>query len=66
MKDYREVGRRLGLSPAQVTKIMGLLNLAADIQERILLGQLVVSEHSLRDVARMDDWEQQRQATRHG
>ncbi len=59
IKDYREAGRRLGLCHPQVTHVMNLLHLAATIQERLLLGQLVVSEHALRPVCRVTVWQAQ-------
>ncbi len=64
IKDYREVGRRLGLCHPQVSHVMGLLYLAAPIQERLLLGQLVVSEHALRPACRVADWQAHESALR--
>lgn len=55
---------------ARVTQIMNLLHLAPDLQEAILLLPLVqagkdpISEHHLRPVVSIVDWDRQRAAWR--
>ena len=62
IKDYREAGRRLGLCSPQVTHIVSLLHLSARIQERLLLGELILSESELRPVCRTPLWCEQERA----
>jgi len=63
--DYAELARLGYVSRARVTQIMNLLLLAPDIQEAILRlpedsGLREVNEHSLRHVARLVCWSDQR------
>jgi hypothetical protein len=62
IKDYREAGRRLGLCFPQVTHVMSLLHLSARLQERLLLGELVLSESAMRPTCRLADWAAQENA----
>lgn len=64
--DYAAVAAAGGVTRARVSQIVGLLNLAPDIQIEILGLPLVVegrdpiSEHDLRPIAKEDDWGKQR------
>lgn len=63
---YAAVAAAGGVTRARVSQIVGLLNLAPDIQEAILNLPLVtegrdpVSEHDLRPIAKVNDWAKQR------
>jgi hypothetical protein len=58
------LARCLGLSRARLTQVAELVFLAPDIQQMIATGQLGLSEHALRAIATMNDWEAQRQRLR--
>lgn len=64
---YASLARMENLSRARVTQIMGLLNLAPDIQEQILHLPRTVSGHDpiverdIRDVCKVDLWKRQRE-----
>lgn len=66
LRDLAEVARVGHVSRARMTQIMGLLNLAPDIQEAILLsppvtrGRDPLSEQHLRQLVGIDDWRRQR------
>lgn len=68
LRDLAEVARVGHVSRARVTQIMGLLNLAPDIQEAILLAPPVVrgrdplAEQHLRQLVGIDDWRRQRRS----
>ncbi len=62
LKDYARAAEILGVTRARVTQVMTLLNLSPDIQERILVGDLRVSERRLRPVVGEASWEGQAQA----
>ena len=57
---YAEAARVLGLTRARLTQVMNLLLLAPETQEALLIGDLKVSEHTLRSVLGEADWEEQR------
>ena len=59
LRDYAHAAELLGGSRPRMTQVMGLLNLAAGIQEAILSGELVVSERRVRTVASETCWEAQ-------
>ncbi len=59
LKDYAEAARRLGITRGRVAHVLGLLNLAAPIQETILAGLLTTNERWLRRVLREPDWQAQ-------
>ena len=66
VKDYAELARLGRVSPARVTQIMNLLNLAPDIQERILTtaelpGQKCLREISVRPLCSEVIWSRQRE-----
>ncbi len=61
---YAEAARSLGLTRARLTQVMGLLLLAPEIQERILVGDLRASERRLRPVAAEPCWERQERLVR--
>lgn len=56
---YAEAARILGLTRARFTQIMGLLLLAPEIQGRLLLGELRVTERALRHVVGEVEWPSQ-------
>jgi hypothetical protein len=58
MQDYAELGRLGGVTRARMTQIMKLLDLAPDIQERLLFLPPLkgLNERSLRSVVRRIDW----------
>lgn len=58
------LARRLGLSRARLTQVASLVFLAPDIQEQIATGQLDISDHALRRIATLVDWDEQRRALR--
>lgn len=57
--DYATVAAALGVSRARLSQVMSLLLLAPEIQERIAMGEITVSEHDLRHVAAEPDWARQ-------
>ena len=63
--DYAELARRGWITPARVTQIMNLLDLAAPIQEEILSWPVTnrkwdpVSERALRRLTRIPSWSKQ-------
>jgi hypothetical protein len=65
VRDYADLARLGSITRARVTQIMNLLNLAPDIQERLLFlpgtqfGRDSVSERDLRPEARKLDWKTQ-------
>lgn len=67
---YAAVAAAGGVTRARVSQIVGLLNLAPDIQQAILELPLItegrdpVSEHDLRPIAKVSDWGKQRQMWR--
>jgi hypothetical protein len=67
VKDCSELARLGGVSPARVSQIMNLLNLAPDIQERLLFLTPVhtwrdeLNERAVRAVLREPVWARQRQ-----
>ena len=64
--DYSDIARLGRISKARVTQIMNLLNLAPDIQERLLflprttLCRDRISERHLRNAGKLVDWTEQR------
>jgi hypothetical protein len=59
LKDYAAAASRLGVTRARLTQVMGLLGLAPQLQEQILLGKLRIAERQLRGVLRTPVWSQQ-------
>ena len=65
--DAPELARRGSVSRTRITQIFNLLNLAPDIQERLLFlpplaqGREIVSQKSLRRIAGECHWERQRE-----
>ena len=60
--DYADLARLGHVSRARVTQIMNLLNLAPDIQERLILskaGTDDLHERGLRALAAEPDWQRQ-------
>lgn len=65
LASQREAARCLCLSPARITQLLALLQLAPDIQEQILFLEVVdglepVTERQLRPLTRVLDWSEQR------
>ena len=67
VRDLAELARLGGVTRARVTQIMGLLQLAPDIQEAVLdlprtvRGRDPVTERDLRPVVAEPEWERQRE-----
>ena len=59
IEDLAAVARGLGITRARMTQVLQLRNLAAPIQEALLLGRLVASERSLRAIAIEPSWSAQ-------
>ncbi len=65
LASQREAARCLGLSPARITQLLAMLQLAPDLQEQILLLEAVdglepITERQLRPLTRVLDWSEQR------
>jgi ParB-like chromosome segregation protein Spo0J len=65
LRDQAEAARRLGLTRARMTQLLALLQLAPDLQERVLCleavdGREPVTERDLRPVTRALCWADQR------
>ena len=66
VEDYAEIARFGHVTRARLTQIMNLLNLAPDIQEKILFlpcvtrGRDPITERQLRPIASQPDWSEQR------
>ena len=63
--NYAELAKLAHVSRARVTQIMNLLNLAPDLQERLLFaapaaGSERLSERAVRTIAQTLDWDLQR------
>lgn len=65
VRDYADLARLGGVTRARISQIMDLLNLAPEIQERILLlprvpsGRDPLTERQFRQAAAVPDWEEQ-------
>ena len=59
LTDYAQAARSLELTRARATQIMSLLLLSPLIQERVLMGDLQVTEHRLRRVVAEPNWNEQ-------
>jgi hypothetical protein len=63
---YTELGRLGRVSRSRITQILNLLNLAPDLQERLLflepspIGRDPIYEPALRRLSQIEDWEEQR------
>ena len=65
VRNQTEIARREGITRARVTQVMGMLRLAAEIQQHILavpetVRQPAISERALRPIAQLDDHASQR------
>jgi hypothetical protein len=62
IRDYAELARLGRVTRARMTQIMKLLDLAPDIQEKILFLPLIqgLNERNLRPIASRIDWDEQR------
>ena len=63
--DYTALARALGVSQPRLTHLMGLLLLAPQVQEGILLGTLKLGDKQLRRLARIAEWKDQIAALPH-
>ena len=54
--DYAAAARALGVTRARLTQVMNLLLLAPEIQARIAVGKLVLTERALRAVVSRPSW----------
>ncbi len=67
VRDYSDLARLGGVTPARMTQIMGMLNLAPDIQESILFLPLVekgrdpIPERVLWRICGEREWRRQRE-----
>ncbi len=59
LRGYAHAAELLRVSRARMTPVMGLLNLAAGIQEKVLQGKLDASERQLRQLLSLVDWRDQ-------
>jgi hypothetical protein len=60
MEDLAEAAIRLRRCRTRITQIVQLTQLAPDLQERVLTGQLNIAERYFRMALRSADWETQR------
>ena len=65
LRDQREAAERLGITPPRITQLLALLQLAPDLQERVLFLEAVdglepVTERELRPLTRLLCWDDQR------
>ena len=65
LRDQRDAAQRLGLTPPRVTQLLALLQLAPDLQERVLFLEAVdglepLTERDLRPLTRLLCWDEQR------
>ncbi len=58
-ENYSVAAERLGFSQPRLAQILDLLFLSPDVQQRLLSGELYISDHKLRDVLRSLDWQEQ-------
>ena len=57
--DYASAASALGVTRARLSQVMSLLLLAPDIQARIAMGKLILTERTLRRVVGEPEWEEQ-------
>jgi hypothetical protein len=57
--DYASAAAALGITRARLSQVISLLLLAPEIQERIAVGDIAVSERDLRHVAAEPEWAKQ-------
>ena len=63
VRDYADLARLGYVTRARMTQIMNLLNLAPDLQEKLLDGtKATCTERDLRFVIRLPSWREQRKA----
>jgi hypothetical protein len=65
LRDQRDAAQRLGLTPPRITQLLALLQLAPDLQERVLFLEAVdglepLTERDLRPLTRLLCWDDQR------
>jgi hypothetical protein len=57
--DYASAASAIGITRARLSQVMSLLLLAPEIQARIALGEIAVSERDLRRVSAEPEWDRQ-------
>jgi hypothetical protein len=62
LKDHATAARLLGMTRARIAQVMALLSLSPSIQERILTGELQLSEPTLRPLSKLPAWTDQEAA----
>ena len=62
--DYAEAARVIGVPRVRLTQVMNLVLLSPALQEKVLTGNIVSTEHSLRRVVAEADWDSQRKKLR--
>ena len=60
LRDFAHAAEVFGITRARVSQIVALMNLAPDIQARLLAGDTNIHERTLRAALRFVDWNQQR------
>ena len=65
LRDQADAAQRLGLTPPRITQLLAMLQLAPDLQERVLFleavdGREPLTERELRPLTRLLCWDEQR------
>lgn len=60
LRDFAHAAEVFGITRARVSQIAALMNLAPEIQARLLAGETNIHERTLRAALRFVDWDQQR------
>ncbi len=56
LKNYADAARQLGVTRARTTQVLNLLNLSAQVQQALLLGDLHLSERRIRALVARAEW----------
>lgn len=59
LPSYAAAARALGLTRARLTQVLGLTLLSPSVQERVLTGELDMSERAFRPLAARAEWQSQ-------
>ena len=57
--DYASAASAIGITRARISQVTSLLLLSPEIQRRIAVGEVAVSERDLRHIAAEPDWDAQ-------
>lgn len=60
LRDFAHAAEVFGITRARVSQLVALMNLAPEIQARLLAGDTNIHERTLRAALRVVDWNQQR------